>query len=232
MSSEQPEGVYRLAQIVTRRSQKTRFGLVCRFEEPLEGHVLFDGVPGAEIPLTDVRSQIAVVWQESTLFRGTIWENLTFGAPNPSRLAVDEIIALCRLDELLSRLPKGYETPVAEFGASLSGGQRQRIALARALIRDTPILLLDEATSNIDQQTEGAILRDLFSRRSDRTTLFVTHRVSTVQAADRICVMRHGRIVGLGTHEHLIESCEPYVDMVSAAGAREPGRLRAVGARP
>jgi ABC-type bacteriocin/lantibiotic exporter with double-glycine peptidase domain len=206
--------------------------LVCRFEEPLEGHVLFDGVTGAEIPLADVRRQIAVVWQEATLFRGTIWENLTFGAPSPSRLAVDDIIGLCRLDELLTKLPKGYETPVAEFGATLSGGQRQRIAIARALIRDTPILLMDEATSNIDQQTEGAILGDLFSRRSDRTTLFVTHRVSTVQTADRICVMRDGRIVGLGTHDDLIERCDTYVDMVSAAGAHDPGRLQAVGARP
>jgi ABC-type bacteriocin/lantibiotic exporter with double-glycine peptidase domain len=206
--------------------------LVCRFEEPLEGHVLFDGVSGAEIPLADVRRQIAVVWQEATLFRGTIWENLTFGAATPSRLVVDDIIGLCRLDELLSRLPKGYETPVAEFGATLSGGQRQRISLARALIRDTPILLMDEATSNIDQQTEGAILGDLFSRRSDRTTLFVTHRVSTVQTADRICVMRDGRIVGLGKHDDLTESCDTYVDMVSAAGARDPGRLPAVAARP
>jgi ABC-type bacteriocin/lantibiotic exporter with double-glycine peptidase domain len=206
--------------------------LVCRFEEPLEGHVLYDGVTGAEIPLADVRRQIAVVWQESTLFRGTIWENLTFGASSPSRLAVDDVIGLCRLDELLSRLPKGYETPVAEFGVTLSGGQRQRISLARALIRDTPILLLDEATSNIDQQTEGEILRDLFSRRSDRTTLFVTHRVSTVQTADRICVMRSGKVVGLGTHDDLTERCDTYADMVSAAGLREPGRLQAAGARP
>jgi ABC-type bacteriocin/lantibiotic exporter with double-glycine peptidase domain len=206
--------------------------LVCRFEEPLEGHVLFDGVPGPDLPLTDVRRQIAVVWQESTLFRGTIWENLTFGAPAPSRLVVDEIIGLCRLDELLSGLPKGYETPVAEFGATLSGGQRQRISLARALIRDTPILLLDEATSNIDQQTEGEILGDLFARRSDRTTLFVTHRVSTVKNADKICVMRQGRIVGLGTHDDLIERCDTYVDMVSAAGGRDAGRLQIVGARP
>jgi ABC-type bacteriocin/lantibiotic exporter with double-glycine peptidase domain len=206
--------------------------LVCRFEEPVDGYVLFDGITSAEIPIADVRRQIAVVWQEPSLFRGTIWENLTFGAASPRRMVVDDIMALCRLDELLAKLPKGYETPVAEFGATLSGGQRQRISLARALIRDTPILLLDEATSNIDQQTEGAILRDLFSRRSDRSTLIVTHRVSTVQTADRICVMKNGRIVGLGTHDDLIESCETYVDMVSAAGVRDPGRLKAVGARP
>ena len=204
--------------------------LICRLEEPVDGHVLFDGVTGIEISIADVRRQVAVVWQDTSLLRGTIWENLTFGADNPGRLAVDDIIGLCRLDELLSRLPRGYETPVAEFGATLSGGQRQRISLARALIRDTPILLMDEATSNIDQQTEGAILEDLFARRSNRTTLFVTHRVSTVQVADKICVMRDGRVVGVGTHQSLVESCEPYVDMVSA-GARDPVRLQAVGPR-
>jgi ATP-binding cassette subfamily B protein len=91
---------------------------------------------------------------------------------------------------------------------------------------------MDEATSNIDQQTEGAILGDLFARRSNRTNLFVTHRVATVQTADRICVMRDGRIVGMGTHDDLIESCDTYVDMVSAAGVRDPRRLQAVGARP
>jgi ABC-type bacteriocin/lantibiotic exporter with double-glycine peptidase domain len=202
--------------------------LICRLEEPVDGHVLFDGVPGTEISIPDVRRQVAVVWQDTSLFRGTIWENLTFGADNPGRLAVDDIIGLCRLDELLSKLPLGYQTPVAEFGATLSGGQRQRISLARALIRDTPILLMDEATSNIDQQTEGAILQDLFARRSDRTTLFVTHRVSTVQTADKICVMRNGRVVGVGTHPALIESCDTYVDMVTAGGG-DPGRLQAAG---
>ncbi|HEU4560624.1 MAG TPA: peptidase domain-containing ABC transporter [Longimicrobium sp.] len=202
--------------------------LVCRFEEPVDGYVLFDGRNGTELPLSDVRRQISVVWQDSNLLRGTIWENLTFGTDNPGRIAVDEIVGLCRLDELLSRLPKGYETPVAEFGASLSGGQRQRILLARALIRDTPILLMDEATSNIDQQTEGQILADLFARRSDRTTIYVTHRVSTVQAADRICVMRHGRIVGVGSHESLTATCDTYVDMVNAGG-RDPGRMQPMG---
>ena len=138
---------------------------------------------------------------------------------------------LFRLDDLLARLPRGYDTPVAEWGASLSGGQRQRIAVARALIRDTPILLMDEATSNIDQQTESAILRDLFARRANRTTLFVTHRVATVSVADKICVMRAGRIVGLGSHELLLESCGAYIDMVNAAGAGDPGRLQLVRPR-
>lgn len=205
--------------------------LLCRLEEPVDGHVLYDGISGAEISLLDVRRQIAVVWQDTSLFKGTIWENLTLGASTPSRMAVDDIIGLCRLDELLSRMPRGYETPVAEFGASLSGGQRQRLSLARALIRDTPILLLDEATSNIDQQTEGEILHDLFARRSNRTTLFVTHRVVTVSAADKICVLRKGRVVGMGSHQALLETCDTYVDMVNA-GARDPGRLQAVGPRP
>lgn len=202
--------------------------LICRLEEPVEGSVLFDGVSGAAIALPDVRRQIAVVWQDTSLLKGTIWDNLTMGVSNPSRVLVDDIVGLCRLDELIARLPKGYETHVAEWGASLSGGQRQRISLARALIRDTPILLLDEATSNIDQQTEGAILEDLFSYRADRTTLYVTHRVSTVSAADKICVMRAGRVVGVGTHESLLATCDPYVDMV---GAADPARLQAARGR-
>ena len=201
--------------------------LICRFEEPVEGSILYDGVSGGEIPLKDVRRQIAVVWQDASLFRGTIWENLTLGVPNPGRRTVDDIVGLVRLDELLAKLPKGYDTPVAEWGASLSGGQRQRLALARALIRDTPILLMDEATSNIDQQTEGAILKDLFAHRANRTTVFVTHRVATASAADKICVMRQGSIVGLGPHESLLESCGTYIDMVNAAGG-DPGRLQLV----
>ena len=205
--------------------------LICRLEEPVTGHVVFDGVSGGQIALADVRRQVAVVWQDTSLFKGTIWENLTLGVPNPSRVMVDDVVALCRLDELLSRLPRGYETNVAESGASLSGGQRQRLSLARALIRDTPILLLDEATSNIDQQTEGAILGELFARRSNRTTLYVTHRVSTVAEADKICVMRDGRVVGVGSHASLLAACDPYVDMVKA-GSRDPGRLQAAGARP
>jgi ABC-type bacteriocin/lantibiotic exporter with double-glycine peptidase domain len=205
--------------------------LICRFEEPVQGTVLYDGISGGEISLRDVRSQISVVWQDASLFRGTIWENLTLGAPSPGRRAVDDVVELCRLDELLARLPKGYETSVAEWGASLSAGQRQRVALARALIRDTPILLMDEATSNIDQQTESAILGDLFARRANRTTLFVTHRVATVSSADKVCVMRQGRIVGVGSHESLLESCGTYIDMVNA-GAGNPGRLQLVGARP
>jgi len=205
--------------------------LLCRLEEPVDGYVLFDGMTGAELSIPDVRRQVAVVWQDTSLFKGTIWDNLTIGVPSPSRMAVDQIVALCRLDELLARMPKGYETPVAEFGASLSGGQRQRLSLARALIRDTPILLLDESTSNIDQQTEAAILKDLFALRADRTTLFVTHRVSTVANADKICVVRDGRIVGLGSHESLLATCDAYVDMVNA-GAVDPGRAHPARRRP
>lgn len=203
--------------------------LICRFEEPVEGTVLYDGISGGDISLRDVRRQIAVVWQDASLFRGTIWDNLTLGASNPGRRAVDDIVGLCRLDELLAKLPKGYDTPVAEWGASLSAGQRQRVALARALIRDTPLLLMDEATSNIDQQTESAILGDLFARRANRTTLFVTHRVSTVASADKICVMREGSIVAMGSHESLLESCGTYIDMVNA-GSGDAGRLQLVRA--
>jgi ABC-type multidrug transport system fused ATPase/permease subunit len=160
--------------------------------------------------------------------RGTVWENLTLGSEAPTRAAVDDAVRLCRLDTLLAELPDGYETSVAEWGATLSGGQRQRMAIARALVRDTPILLLDEATSNIDLQTESEILRDLFGRVGGKTVIFVTHRVQTAELADQICVIDGGRVAGLGTHAELLQGCEAYRQLLGGAGPDEGRRLRAV----
>jgi ABC-type multidrug transport system fused ATPase/permease subunit len=123
---------------------------------------------------------------------------------------VEDAVRLCRLDSLVRDLPEGYQTSVAEWGATLSGGQRQRMAIARALIRDAPVLLLDEATSNIDMQTETEILRDLFTRLENKTVLFVTHRVQTAALADQICVIEAGRVVGVGTHAELMKDNEVY----------------------
>jgi len=202
--------------------------LITRMEEPDAGQVFADGVPLSSFSLADLRRQVSVVWQEFALMRGTVWENLTLGSGHPSRAAVDDAVRLCRLESLISELPDGYETSVAEWGATLSGGQRQRMALARALVRDTPILLLDEATSNVDLQTESEILRDLFARRGGKTVVFVTHRVQTAELADQICVIDHGRVAGVGTHAELLRDCEAYRQLLGGPGPDDVRRLRAL----
>jgi ABC-type bacteriocin/lantibiotic exporter with double-glycine peptidase domain len=203
--------------------------LIIRMEDPTEGGVFFDGVPAETIALPDLRRQISVVWQEFSMLQGTIWDNLTLGAENPTRAEVDDAVRLCRLESLIRELPNGYETPVGEWGSTLSGGQRQRLSLARALIRDTPILLLDEATSNIDMATETEILRDLFARLRDKTVVFVTHRVATAALADQIVVMQGGRVAGAGTHADLARDCEAYRTLLGGDAPADDGRrLRAV----
>ena len=203
--------------------------LVTRMEEPDGGKLFVDGWALTALPLSDLRRQMAVVWQEFALMQGTVWENLTLGTPDATLEAVEDAVRLCRLDGLLAGLPNGYETSVAEWGATLSGGQRQRMAIARALVRDTPVLLLDEATSNIDMQTETEILRDLFTRVGGKTVVFVTHRVQTATLADQICVIDAGRVAGVGTHADLMRDCEPYRRLYAGGAGPEEGRiLRAV----
>jgi ABC-type multidrug transport system fused ATPase/permease subunit len=189
------------------------FRLLCRMEDPDAGTIHADGIPLTTLSLPDLRRQVAVVWQEVALTRGTIRDNLTLGAESPGEAAVEDVVRACRLEELIAGLPDGYETPVAEWGASLSGGQRQRIAIARALLRDTPILLLDEATSNLDVETEAAVIRALFARVPRRTLVFATHRLATAELADRIAVLDQGRLVGLGTHAELLNECPLYRDL-------------------
>jgi ABC-type bacteriocin/lantibiotic exporter with double-glycine peptidase domain len=202
--------------------------LITRMEEPDSGQVFVDGSPVTAMPLADLRRQVSVVWQEFALMQGTVWENLTLGTDAPTRTRVDDAVRLCRLDGLVAELPNGYETNVAEWGATLSGGQRQRMAIARALVRDTPVLLLDEATSNVDMQTETEILRDLFARVGGKTVIFVTHRVQTAALADQICVIDAGRVAGVGTHAELMRDCEAYRLLHGGAGPDEGRLLRAV----
>jgi ABC-type bacteriocin/lantibiotic exporter with double-glycine peptidase domain len=203
--------------------------LITRMEEPDSGRLFVDGSVMTAMSLSDLRRQVSVVWQEFALMQGTVWENLTLGTPDATRAQVDDAVRLCRLDGLLASLPNGYDTNVAEWGATLSGGQRQRMAIARALVRDTPVLLLDEATSNVDMQTETEILRDLFARVEGKTVVYVTHRVQTAILADQICVIEAGRVMGVGTHADLMRDCDSYRRLYAGGAGPEEGRiLRAV----
>lgn len=192
--------------------------LVTALEHAGTGRVTVDDTPIERVPLPDLRRQIAVVWQEVSLLKGSLWENLTLGCEaEPARSEVDEVMSLCGLDDVLAGLPEGYETTIAEWGSSLSAGQRQRVALARALLRGAPILVLDEATANIDVEREMEILRGVFADLHETTVLFVTHRMASAALADQICVLEDGRVTGFGKHRELLESCSTYQRLYGAA---------------
>jgi ABC-type multidrug transport system fused ATPase/permease subunit len=184
--------------------------LAPRLLSPQRGQVLIDGVDIAGVNVRGLRRQIGVVTQETVLFRGSVAENIAFGAGVVSRAQVTDAAKRARADEFIVELPKGYDTVLAEGGASLSGGQRQRLAIARAILRDPSILILDEATSQIDAESEALINRAITEFSEGRTALLIAHRLSTVLMADRIVVMDEGRVVDQGAHDDLLERCEVY----------------------
>lgn len=197
--------------------------LLTRLEEPTSGSLSMDGTTLTDIPLHVLRDHLAVVWQDVALLRGSVRQNLLLGAETPpTDDEITEALALCGLTELVAKLPRGLDTAVSEWGSTLSAGQRQRVALARALLRKAPILLLDEATANIDVETEMRILRGVFdhlqSGGRQTSVVFVTHRVAGASLADKICVVADGGIAGYGTHDHLMQRCDPYRRMVEASG--------------
>ena len=190
--------------------KSTLLRLLCRMDEPDDGEILLDGQRIEALPLHELRSQFAVVWQDAALVKGSLWDNLVMGAGFPSQSKVDDALDQCCLKEFVTDLPDGLHTQIAEWGATISSGQRQRIALARALIRDAPVLILDEAGSNIDVETETKILQHLVEDRRGRTTIWVTHRPATAALADRICVLDGGRVVDIGRHRELLGRCKLY----------------------
>lgn len=180
--------------------------LLLRFYEPSSGKILLDGREISALTLRSLRQSIGLVSQRAYLFHGSVRENITYG----SFEADDQtLIASCEASEaseFIDRLPDGLDTVVGERGETLSGGQQQRLSIARALIKDPPVLILDEATSAVDNETEAAIQRSLEKITSERTTLIIAHRLSTVRNADQIVVLENGRIAEKGTHEELIEA--------------------------
>lgn len=195
----------------------TLLRLLSGLESPTRGTIAFDETPFAELPLSDVRRQVVPVWQELTMFEGTIESNLTIGLGDVPREDLDRVTRLCQVHDVIATSEDGYDTSVAEWGASLSGGQRQRLVLARALLRRAPVYLLDEVTSNLDLETEAKLLPALFDALEDHTVVFVTHRVESARFADRICVVDEGRVAGYGTHEELASTCERYAALCDAA---------------
>jgi subfamily B ATP-binding cassette protein MsbA len=200
--------------------------LLPRLYEPTAGEIRIDGHPIQDLSLANLRSHIAYVGQEVTLFNDTVARNIAYGAhPSVTPEAIREAARAAHALGFIEELPNGFETMVGQQGIVLSGGQRQRIAIARALLKNAPILILDEATSALDAESERHVQEALEVLMQNRTTLVVAHRLSTIQNADRIYVMRDGRIIEQGSHEELLRAGSAYADLYAMQfhlGAPEP----------
>ena len=195
--------------------KSTIANLIPRFYDPTAGTVRVDGRDIREIPLSELRSWIGMVTQETILFNDTVRNNIAYGRPAVPIEAVEEAARAALADAFIEELPQGYETVLGERGLLLSGGQRQRIAIARALLKNAPILILDEATSNLDERSERQVQEALANLMRGRTTLIIAHRLTTVRRADLIIVVDHGRILESGTHDELVGRPGPYKDLHS-----------------
>ncbi len=188
--------------------------LIPRFYDVTDGQVLIDGINVKEVTLDSLRSQIGIVLQESTLFSGTIRENIAYGRPQAALNEVIEAAKAAQADEFISQLDQGYESLVGERGVGLSGGQKQRIAIARALLIDPKILILDDSTSSVDAETEYWIQQALDRLMQDRTSFVIAQRISTVRQADQIILLDNGRLADKGTHQELLARNELYVEIL------------------
>jgi ATP-binding cassette subfamily B protein len=192
----------------------TLFELLQRFYDPKHGQVSFGGVDVRQFDPKILRSQMALVPQQPALFSHDVFHNIRYGNPDATDEQVIEAAKKAHAHEFIVNLPEGYNSFLGERGVRLSGGQRQRIAIARAILKDPKVLLLDEATSALDSQSEHHVQQALEELMKGRTTIIIAHRLSTIQHADQIAVLEHGRLVDVGNHTELMQSCELYQRLV------------------
>jgi ABC-type multidrug transport system fused ATPase/permease subunit len=185
--------------------KSTIVSLLLQFYKADQGRIVFDDLDAMDIPLSQLRQQMAIVPQDVMLFGGTIRENIAYGMPDATDEQIKDAAINANAHEFISNFPEGYQTVVGERGIKLSGGQRQRIAIARAILKDPVILILDEATSSLDSASESLVQEALENLMKNRTSFVIAHRLSTVRNADRIYVLDKGMVTESGTHQDLME---------------------------
>ena len=197
----------------TGAGKSTIISLIPRFYDPDSGAVKIDGRDIRQFRLKSLRRHMSFVLQETVLFHAPVWHNIAYGKPEATRKEILRAAELANATEFIEKLPQGYDTMLGERGVTLSGGQRQRIAIARAIVRDTPILILDEPTSGLDAASEKAVFEALERLIKNKTAIVIAHRLSTVRAADIVFVVQNGRIVEQGTHAELLRAGGLYSEL-------------------
>jgi ATP-binding cassette subfamily B protein len=200
----------------TGSGKTTIINLLPRFYDPSEGRITIDGYDLRDVTIDSLRSQIGIVLQETTLFSGTIRENIAFGKPDATLEQIQAAAKAAAAHDFILSFPEGYDTHVGERGQTLSGGQKQRVAIARALLLNPRILILDDSTSSVDLTTEAEIQKALDTLMKGRTSFVIAQRISTVMNADKILVLDKGQIVAQGQHAQLMEDEPIYAEIYNS----------------
>ena len=190
--------------------KSTILNLLPRFYDPQKGSIKIDGQDISKIRLSSLRKNISLVSQDTILFDATIKDNIAYAKDNASQIEIENACAFAAASEFIDDLPNKFETMIGENGIRLSGGQKQRISIARAILKKSPIILLDEATSSLDADSEEIVQNAIMNLIKNKTTLVIAHRLSTIHNADKIFVLKNGKIVNSGAHDHLVNNCDEY----------------------